>query len=93
MPAPSARKRRATDEPARDRDDVERYERLRCRALGGEAAGWQLGLALLQRRGVAAWTRAWPTAPSARPALPAPAGAGEIVGVLADMALACAGGG
>jgi len=74
--------------------DVERYERLRACALG-EPDGWRLGLALLERRGVAAWTRAWQTTvpvPPPRPAGPAvetPAGAGEIVGLLATMALAC----
>ena len=31
--------------------DVERYEQLRARALGGEPSGWRLGLALLERRG------------------------------------------
>jgi hypothetical protein len=53
-------------------------------------------LALLQRRGVAAWLRAWRTSttvPSSPPAdsLPAavPAGGDEVVGVLASMALAC----
>jgi hypothetical protein len=46
---------------------------------------------------VAAWTRAWPeTAPAPRAApvraVPAlPAGAGEVVAVLAAMALACCG--
>ena len=90
-PAPRGRKRRATDERAGDRDDVERYERLRSHALGGDPAG-RLGLALLQRRGVAAWMRAWPSTTPAAPARPAlaaaPAGE-EIVGVLATMALAC----
>ena len=75
--------------------DVERYEQLRACALAGEPDGWRLGLALLERRGVAAWTRAWQSAapaPSSQPArspLEPPAGAGEIVGVLASMALAC----
>jgi hypothetical protein len=89
--------RRATD----DGDDataggdghVERYERLRARALDGDGAGWQLGLALLRRQGVAAWARAWPTQPAAprpvRPVAAVPASAGgEIVDVLASMALA-----
>ena len=79
--------------------DVERYERLRACALGSEPDGWRLGLALLERRGVAAWTRAWQTTAPAPPPLPpgpaveAPAGDGEIVGVLATMALACLAGG
>jgi hypothetical protein len=75
-------------------DDVERYERLRACALGGEPDGWRLGLALLERGGVAAWARAWQTtapAPSSRPApaVEPPSDAGELVGVLASMALAC----
>jgi len=52
-----------------------------------------MGLALLMRGGLAAWARAWPdTAPPPAgrhaPALPADGGQ-QIVGVLADMALAC----
>jgi hypothetical protein len=75
---------------------VERYERLRGCALGGERSGWRLGLALLERRGVAAWARAWPStapAPVARPVVGAPAGGDAIVGALATMALACLAGG
>jgi hypothetical protein len=82
----------AADERAGDRGDVERYEELRRRALGGEAAGWRLGLALLQRRGVAAWARAWrTTAPTtqARSPAAAPVDGDGVVGVLAAMALAC----
>jgi hypothetical protein len=54
-------------------------------------AGWQLGLALLQRRGVAVWLRAWQTTTpplSAGPPVEQPMAA-EVVGVLASMALAC----
>ena len=72
--------------------DVERYERLRRCALGGDPDGHRFGLALLERRGVAAWARAWQTTtPSSplRPAVEAPAGADELVDVLATMALAC----
>jgi hypothetical protein len=74
--------------------DVERYERLRRCALGGDPDGHRFGLALLERRGVAAWARAWQTtmpAPSSPPtaAVGAPAGADELVDVLATMALAC----
>jgi hypothetical protein len=77
--------------------DVERYERLRRCALSGEPDGHRLGLALLERRGLVAWSRAWQqTAPSAPPAATAAvapsAGADELVGVLAAMALACLGG-
>jgi hypothetical protein len=71
------------------------YEQLRGAAVHGRPAGG-LGLALLVGHGVAAWTRAWPgtaPAPSAQHA-PMPAGdAQQIVGVLADMALACLHGG
>ena len=92
MPEPSGPTRRATDERAGDRGDGARYEQLRGAAVDGRPAGG-LGLALLLGRGVAAWARAWPgavPASSARraPALPAREGQ-QIVGVLADMALAC----
>lgn len=75
---------------------MERYERLRGAAVDGQPAGG-LGLALLIDRGIAAWALAWPrTAPTA-PARPAPglpaADAPAIVGILADMALACLQGG
>jgi hypothetical protein len=66
---------------------------LRARALAGEPDGFRLGLALLERRGLAAWARALKTtapAPPARPTGEAPAAAAEIVAVLATMALACA---
>lgn len=78
----------------REAGDVERYEALRRQALGGESSGWRLGLALLQRRGVVAWARAWPGTPPTAPArVPAevPVGGDELVGVLATMALACLG--
>jgi hypothetical protein len=73
---------------------VARYEELRARILGGDVPGG-LGLALLMRRGVAAWIEGWSTVP-ALPRCP-PAGAavpplpgallGEVVLVLAGMAL------
>ena len=78
-----------------DGADVERYEQLRRRALGGEAAGWRLGLAVLQRQrrrrvdcepGETITPRRRPLA--RQPACP-PAPADELVGVLAAMALAC----
>jgi hypothetical protein len=50
-----------TDEPAGGPRDVERYEQLLAQALDGDPSGWRLGLALLQRRGVVAWTRPWQT--------------------------------
>jgi hypothetical protein len=86
----------ATDEPDGDGGDVERYEALRRHALDGAASGWRLGLAVLQRHGVAAWARAWHAAavsPPARPAAGAPVGGDELVAVLATMALACVEGG
>jgi hypothetical protein len=83
-----------TDDRRGDGGDVERYERLRRQALGGDTSGWRLGLALLQRRGVAAWVKAWPataaTAPTRSPAA-VPLDGDGVVGVLAAMALACLG--
>jgi hypothetical protein len=75
--------------------DVEDYEQLRDRALRGDTGGWRLGLAVVERRGVAAWLRVRAAATVAAP-VPAPARAGrpvladaadEIVCVLAAMAL------
>jgi hypothetical protein len=73
--------------------DIERYEQLRSHALDGGPAGFRLGLALLERRGVAAWARAWRgTAAPPRPptALVAelPAAGRELAGAIASMALA-----
>ncbi len=74
---------------------MERYEQLRSDALEGGASGFKLGLVLLERRGVAAWTQAWDTTASARTAAarmpttrtPVPAD-DELVDALASMALA-----
>src|SRR6476646_8786320 len=79
-------------------DIVEGYERLRARALGGEADGWRLGLGVLQQRGVAAWLRVRRAAvPTVSPPTPTRAGwrltggvEAELVGLLASMALAVA---
>jgi hypothetical protein len=85
----------ASGERAGGGGEVERYERLRACALGGDPDGHRFGLALLERRGVAAWARAWqttmpaPSPPPARPALGPTPDARELVGVLATMALAC----
>lgn len=76
--------------------DVQRYEQLRAHALDGEPAGFRLGLALLERRGVAAWSRAWggtvsvgPAVAVSAPVAPAPIAADDrLVGALASMALA-----
>ena len=85
-------KMEGSDERAGWADDIERYEQLRCYALGGGAQGQRSGLALLERRGLFAWSRAWQTtAPRAskRPVAQPPAAGEEIVGVLAAMAFAC----
>jgi hypothetical protein len=83
-----------TDAPA-GVGEAERYEQLRSRALDGEPSGFRLGLALLERRGVAAWARAWQgTAVALEPERAAgavvklPAASSELVGALASMALA-----
>ena len=92
---PSAPKARETDEEAVGTEDVERYELLRARALHGDASGWRLGLAMLERRGVVAWTRAWSTttpAPTAAPQTEPVTVSDELVGALASMALACVSG-
>jgi hypothetical protein len=79
---------------------AERYEQLRQVALGvaGRADGFRHGLGVLTSRGTAAWIRACgqgratPTTPSAAaPVVPQPARdafTGEVVAVLAQMALA-----
>jgi hypothetical protein len=88
-------KARVTDEPAGGPRDVERYEQLRAQALEGDPTGWRLGLGLLERRGVIAWTRAWQTTTPApaRPAITTSAADNDqLVGVLASMALACVSG-
>ncbi|MCU4187523.1 hypothetical protein K6U06_24410 [Acidiferrimicrobium sp. IK] len=75
---------------------MERYEALRAQALGGGPTGWRHGLALLQGRGMAAWLRTSQAIPpvGSRPT-ERPAGAehldGDLVGVLAAMALAVVG--
>jgi hypothetical protein len=73
--------------------DVERYEALRRRALGGEPSGWRLGLAVVQRRGVAAWLRLGQALPPQPPTRTdgAQVGNDALVGVLTTMALACLG--
>lgn len=88
------------DEPARPARQalVDRYEQLRRHALDGDGQGWRLGLALLHRRGLAGWVRAWdglPCPPPAAGVVPTVAvapGDQPLVGVLASMALACVAG-
>jgi hypothetical protein len=69
---------------------------LRGQALAGAPGGSRLGLALLQHRGVIAWTRAWqsttpgPVTPTLATRAGTPLAEGEIVSVLASMAFACA---
>ena len=74
---------------------VERYEQLRRHAIDGQPGGFRLGLALLERHGVTAWSRAWDSTAAIQVApgpAPEPTAAGvELVGVLASMALAAAG--
>ena len=92
----------AAGEPAAPRNNaggVERYEQLRRRVLGGQPDGFRLGLAVLQRQGMAAWLRAWDdlgpveTAPMPQPWADAPTAVASdaVVAVLASMTLACAG--
>jgi hypothetical protein len=75
---------------------VERYEELRRRALSGEPDGFRLGLAVLQRQGLAGWLRAWGdlATPAERPAPTPPVATSVasdlVVAVLASMTLACA---
>jgi hypothetical protein len=90
-PGPPGPKVEATGEHVGDGVDVQRYEALRRHALGGDTAGWRLGLALLEHRGVAAWLRAWqPTAAAPRRPGPSPEahmpGGDALVAVLASMA-------
>jgi hypothetical protein len=80
-----------SDERPSTNGDIERYETLRQRALDGEPAGWRLGLAVLERQGVAAWLRVGqsistpsPTRTDASSQLCNDA----LVGVLSSMALA-----
>ena len=66
---------------------------MRSDALSGRAG---LAGALLMAQGTAAWMRGWRAcspAPSTVPARPVDGAPAEVVGVLASMALACAGGG
>jgi hypothetical protein len=75
-----------------------RYEHLRHAALHARAEAFPLGLAVLTRRGLTAWTRALaeltptPTAPARRPAdPPTPSCAAltrELVNILAALTLA-----
>lgn len=84
-----------SDERPENTGDVERYETLRARALDGDASGWRLGLAVLERQGVTAWLRIG-QAISAPPPTHNPDNAcidnDALVGVLSTMALACLGG-
>jgi hypothetical protein len=74
---------------------TERYEQLRAGVLAGNGEGLRFGLGVLASRGMAAWMTLWQQVPSAPPAggaRPAAAtstgGAGEMVRILASMALA-----
>lgn len=75
---------------------AERYEQLRSRALGGAPDGFRLGLAVLQRQGMAAWMGAWKEigdAPPPQQPKHVTDGSDAVVAVLASMALAVAGAG
>jgi hypothetical protein len=75
---------------------AERYEQLRSRALVGAPDGFRLGLAVLQRQGMAAWIGAWEEiggAPPPQRPTQAAHGSDAVVAVLASMALAVAGAG
>lgn len=86
----------ADSDEALDGSDIARDEALRAQALSGEPASFRQGLALLQGRGVAVWLRAGRGTPataspsSARPVVSEGVG-GDLVGVLAAMALAVVG--
>jgi hypothetical protein len=63
--------------------------------MDGEASGWRLGLAVVQRQGVAAWLRIGQgvSAPlPTRSAANGPVANDALVSVLTTMALACLGG-
>ncbi len=74
-----------------------RYEELRGKVLEGAPSGCRMGLALMLREGMAGWIEGWaaaeaPEAVSCRPGSASPAssladGRGEVVAVLAAMAL------
>jgi hypothetical protein len=72
------------------------YEQLRQVALAGHAEGWRHGLGVLTTRGMTGWMnacRATAPAPAAAPtggagSHPLVEGAGELVAVMAAMALA-----
>jgi hypothetical protein len=80
-----------------ERFPTERYEELRSTAVGVTAATNGRGLTLLMRYGVVAWMRAWasliaprPTPPESRQQAQLPVACPEVVGALAEMAMAAA---
>jgi len=88
---------RPRPDPALAGQLAEQYERLRGGVLAGQADGWRAGLGVLCGRGLTAWMHAVsaaapaPTRPGTAPAPPSPppgALTGEVVTVLAQMALA-----
>jgi hypothetical protein len=74
-----------------------RYEELRGQVLEGIPSGCRMGLALMLREGMAGWIEGWAAAEapetvscspgSASPTFPLQDGRGELVAVLAAMAL------
>jgi hypothetical protein len=87
--------KRASGEHDGNPQEIECYEQLRSRALAGGHETHKLGLALLHRRGLAAWARALegmaavPGVKEMGPVGAEPSDGGEIVCALASMALAC----
>jgi hypothetical protein len=90
--------RKAADHTVADRNSegaalTDRYEQLRAAVLAGTGDGLRLGLGVLSAHGLAAWMNAWQAAPPpptpSRPPSPVRVrGAGDVVRVLASMALA-----
>ena len=89
----------ATSPPAAEAMKLRhRYEELRGQVLEGVPSGCRMGLALMLREGMAGWIEGWAAAEtletvccfpgSAAPVSPLPDGRGELVAVLAAMALA-----
>ena len=79
-----------------DEDLARRYEELRARVLHGGLSHAGLGAGLLCGQGMVAWMRGWRAcqAPPSKPPVPVRRdGPGEVVDVLAAMAMACVGGG
>jgi len=73
---------------------IEHYEALRQRAIGRQSVGVIWGLAVLRKKGMAAWVKSWQNyagsgMPSPKKSVPStpclPSSSGEVVQVLAAM--------